>query len=264
MTAVLALLILLTACLPVRAGLTDLDLTRVDVTLPSDARVPLSLTLFDETGDDRTLGSIIDGRPTALLLADYTCETLCGAVTTIVASAIASAGLRPGQDISALVVGIDSADGPAEAALAKSTELASSTDLEAGVPFLSGDPAAIGELTAALGYHYVYDAERDQFAHPPVLFILAGDGRVARVLPGLTVTSRDLRLALVEAGRGRIGTVVDQIRLLCYGYDPVRGVYTPMVMTMLRVGGVVAVIGLSALVLLLRRRSRMANRAEPA
>jgi protein SCO1/2 len=124
------------------------------------------------------------------------------------------------------------------------------------MPFLSGDQRAVDRLTRAIGYRYAYDAEHDQFAHPAGLTVLAPDGRVARVLAGLDSGADDLRLALVEAGQGRVGTLADRVRLLCYGFDPVRGVYTPAVMTILRVCGVLTLLVLGGGILLLVRHAR--------
>ena len=89
----------------------------------------------------------------------------------------------------------------------------------------------------ALGYRYAYDAEHDQFVHPGAAYVLRADGRVARVLTGIGLSGGDMRLALVEAGEGRIGTLGDQVRLLCSGFDPAHGTYNLMVSRMLAVAG---------------------------
>ena len=55
--------------------------------------------------------------------------------------------------------------------------------------------------------------------------MLTPDGRLARYLFGIEYGPRDLRLALVEASAGRIGTPVDALLLYCYHYDPMTGRY---------------------------------------
>ena len=50
--------------------------------------------------------------------------------------------------------------------------------------------------------------------------VLTPDGRLSRYFYGIEYAPRDLRLALVEAAAGRIGTPVDQVLLLCFHYDP--------------------------------------------
>ena len=222
---------------PARAGLTQADLASIGITPPPDARVPLDLPFRDEAGRPTTLATVAGGRPLVLLLADFTCHTLCGAAVTVAGSEIEGLPLRAGQDYTAAVVGLDPKDGPAEARALKAKELAAYPKAAATLAFLSGDQPAVDTVTHGLGYRYVYDKEHDQFAHPAGLVVLTADGRVSRVLAGLDGSVDDLRLALVEAGGGRVGTLADQVRLLCYGFDPVRGVYTPAVMGILRVCG---------------------------
>ena len=81
-------------------------------------------------------------------------------------------------------------------------------------------------LTAAVGYHYAYDAERGRYAHPVALLVVTANGRLSRVLSGLSISGGDVRLALVEASKGTIGAIVDQVRLLCYGFSASFGFYT--------------------------------------
>ena len=186
--------------------------------------MPLGLAFRDEDSRPTTLATVAGGRPLVLLLADFTCHTLCGAAVTVAGSEIEGLPLRAGQDYAAAVVGLDPKDGPAEARALKGKELAAYPKAAPTLAFLSGDQPAVDAVTHALGYRYVYDKEHDQFAHPAGLVVLTGDGRVSRVLAGLDGSVHDLRLALVEAGGGRVGTIADQVRLLCYGFDPVRGV----------------------------------------
>ena len=53
-----------------------------------DARVPLDLTVTDESGRARHLREMIT-RPAVLVLADYTCTVLCGPIVAFVGSALA-------------------------------------------------------------------------------------------------------------------------------------------------------------------------------
>lgn len=237
-----------------RAGLTEAELAGVTLTPPPDAQAPLDLPLREEAGRAITLGEAMSGRPTVLLLADYTCRSLCGAATTIVAAALENLSLRPGRDYAALVIGLDPRDGPAEAATAKAAALAAYPDLAPTLPFLSGDAASVRALTEAIGYRYALDPEHDQVAHPAGLLVLTGEGRVGRVLSSLALEPGDLRLALVEAGEGRIGGVADRFRLLCYGYDPVHGVYTPVIRRALETGAGLTIVALGGFLWALRRR----------
>lgn len=252
------LLALLLAAIPMPAvaGLTRAQLADVGVVPPPDARLDPELQLRDETGKALTLGQAAGGRPVVLLLADYTCTTLCGAATTMAAAALEDLGLEPGRDYRPVVLGIDGKDGPEAAAAAKARELAGFPEAMRTFRFLTADRNAIAAVAAGLGYRFAYDQARDQFAHPAVLYVLAADGRLARVLAGLTLVRRDLRLAIVEAGEGRVGTLGDRIRLMCYGYDAARGTYTATVTLALQALSVATLAGLGGFVLLLQRHGR--------
>ena len=113
-----------------------------------------------------------------------------------------------------------------------------------GWHFLTGEPPSIERLTKAAGFRYTWDEETQQFAHPAGIVVLTPDGRLARYLFGLEYGPRDLRLALVEASEGRIGTAVDAALLYCYHYDPMTGRYGLVVMRVLRVAGAATVLAL--------------------
>jgi protein SCO1/2 len=124
--------------------------------------------------------------------------------------------------------------------------------------FVTADEPTVKRLTAALGYRYAYDKEHDQFVHPGAAYVLSAGGRVARVLTGLGLSGGDMRLALVEAGEGRIGTIGDRVRLLCSGFDPAHGAYNVMVSRVLAATGLATVLAVGGLLggLMLAGRSR--------
>ena len=126
--------------------------------------------------------------------------------------------------------------------------------------FLTADAASVAALTSALGYRFKYDAEDDVYVHPAAAYVLTADGKVARVLTGLGLSGADMRLALVEAGRGKVGTIRDQVRLLCSSFDPSHGTYNAAISRMLALaGGATALAlggGIGLLALAGRRRAR--------
>ena len=95
----------------------------------------------------------------------------------------------------------------------------------------------------------------DQFAHTAVLTVLTPAGHVSRYLYGIEYQPRNLRLALVEAADGKIGTAVDKALLYCYHYDPETGKYGLAIMNLVRLGGIMTVAAaVSFIVLNLRRQ----------
>jgi len=71
--------------------------------------------------------------------------------------------------------------------------------------------------------------------------VLTPQGRVSKYFYGIDYPPRDIRLGLIEASSGKIGTPVDQLLLYCYHYDPHSGKYSMIVMNVLRLAGVATV-----------------------
>jgi len=257
--SLMILAILLMGSIDAKAGLTEHDLAAVSLAPPPDAVIPLTLAFRDVQNRPVTLGQAIGRHPTLLLFVDYTCRTICGPALAIASGALSQTGLQPARDFRLLVVGIDPKDS-AQDALAMSRQI-SDASVEAATTLLRGDTASIATLTKAVGYRYKYDAAADQFAHPAGAVLITPEGRVAKVLSSLALNPRDLRLAFVDAGAGRIGTLGDRLTLLCYGFDAVHGVYTRSIRWLLRGLATVTVVGLFALLLLLRRHRQMVGGA---
>lgn len=251
------LLVLALLCLGsgARAGLTPNELAIVSLSPPANAAVPLELSFERIEGGTATLSQALDHRSSVLLFVDYTCRTICGPALSIAANALADTGLDPSRDFRLVVVGLDEKDS-AEDALAMSAELLS-PKFRSATELLRGDRGSIARLAEALGYRFAYDAATDQFAHPAGVVVLTADGCVSRVLSSLALNSTDLRLAIVEAGAGRVGSLGDQLRLLCYGFDAVHGVYSLAVTRGLQLFGLLTIFALVALLVHASRR-RMA------
>jgi protein SCO1/2 len=192
-----------------------------------------------------------------LIAAAYTCRTLCGPILEFTTAGLAKTGLRPGADYRLVVIGIDPKDKPAQAEAMRAAHIDRGSAIGRAAVFLSGDEAAIHAVTQAAGLHYYYDAEHDQYAHPAAVYVVDAQGRVGRVLSPLGLEGADLRLAIVDAGRGAVGTLADRIHLLCYGYDPVKGIYTERITSMLAVAAgftLAALLGGISLMALRERR----------
>lgn len=234
------------------AGLTEAQIGQVALSPPTGARVPMALMFKDAKGRDVTLGDAIAGRPTLLLPADFTCTQICGPALSIAAGALSQTGLQAGRDYSLVVVGIDANDSLDDARRFTSGQVGGP-----GVSVLSGNASAIQSLMAAIGYRSQRDASNDAIAHPAAYLTLTADGRVSRVLSSLALQPIDLRLALLEAGGGKIGGLAGRIALLCYGFDAVHGIYTRQIATALRIGGglTIAILA-SALGLMLWRTAK--------
>lgn len=245
------------ATMPAAAGVTAGQLEAVAATPQPNAALPLNLGFIDESGRATTLGRAIDGVPAAVIVfADYTCHTLCGPILEFTADALAKTGLRPGADYRLVTIGLDPKDGPDTARAMRAAHIERDNPVGQAAVLLSGGSAAIQAAAAAVGLHYRYDAEHDQFAHPAAVYVVDGGGRVARVLSALGLNGIDLKLAIVDAGNGAIGTFADRIHLLCYGYDAVHGIYTERITTMLEFAAGVTLVVLAGGILAMHRRTR--------
>ncbi len=118
------------------------------------------------------------------------------------------------------------------------------TDKDFAWNFWVGDQSAIDELAEAVGFHYFYDENRDEFAHPAVVFILTEEGHISRYLYGIEYSAKDLKLSMLEAAEGKIGTIIDRVILFCHFYDPAGKKYVLFAMNVMRLGGIITVLTL--------------------
>ncbi|HEX5507710.1 MAG TPA: SCO family protein [Pseudolabrys sp.] len=238
------------------AGFSRSELGKVAATPVADAQLPLATIFADENGKPLTLGRAVGTRPAVLIFADYTCTNLCGPILAFAAGGLEKTKLTPGRDFRLVVIGLDPKDSLAEAQAMKASRLAGDPALAQASVFLTGSADSIRKVTAAAGYRYAYDSEHDQFAHPAVAYVVSAQGRITRMLSGLGLTGSDLRLALVDAGDGRVGSFADNLRLLCYGFDPKLGIYTETITRWLTVACIATVAALAGTILLLGFKTR--------
>ena len=224
--------------------------------------IPLDTEFTDERGRTVRLGQYFGDRPVVLALVYYQCPMLCTLVLNGLVGSLDGIAFNAGQEYDVVVVSFDPAETPAMARERKDQFVRryNRAGGEDHVHFLTGRQADIARLTQAVGFRYVYDESIKQWAHPAAITVVTGDGRVSRYLYGVEFAPRDLKLALVEAADGRIGTLVDQAVLFCYHYDPETGKYGLMIMNIVRLAGVLTVLAIGmSIFLTLRRDARQAK-----
>lgn len=224
-------------------------------------QVPLDLPFRDETGRAVRLGEYFaprSPRPVILVLAYYNCPMLCDLVIQGVTSTLKPLTFNAGEEFDVVVASFDPQDTPQKAAEHKQRTLAGygRSGHDDGFHFLTGPQSSIDALTRAVGFRYVYDKERKEFAHPAGMVILTPEGKVSRYLFGIEFPPRNVRFGIMESSSERIGTPVDQLLLYCYHYDPAIGRYSATALNILRLAAGATVIGLAGLVLVLLRRER--------
>ena len=112
----------------------------------------------------------------------------------------------------------------------------------------------IKKLASVLGFKYRWNPGNKQWIHPAVAYVLTPGGKISRFFNGISFQERDLRLALVEAGGGKIGTIADQFALFCFQFDPTKNKYTLYAYNLMKLGGGITVLFVGAFLLIFWRK----------
>lgn len=230
-----------------------------------DTLVPLDLKFRDETGREVLLRDYFDGKPVVLNLVYLQCPMLCNMAMDGLIRNMRGMTLSAGNEFRVLTVSFDPREGPELASEARKTALRryAREGAEEGWHFLTGDEPSIRSLTEAVGFRYSWNEQRGQYAHPAVLMILTPEGRLSRYFAGVEYPARDLRLGLVEASEGRIGTASDHVMLMCFQYDPTTGKYGLVVMNLIRCAGMATLIVLVTGIYMMTRTVERSVSMEP-
>ena len=237
------------------------ELSAISVDEHLGAQVDLGLKFTDVKGAQVSLGEVLgEGRPTLLTLNYFRCGTLCGVQLNGLLDGLREIDSPTDAPLHVVTVSIDPREGPELATIKKNSYLEALGRQDIEWDFLTGEEASIRALADAVGFSYSYDASSDQFAHPAVLTFLAPDGKVARYLYGIDYAARDLRFAFLEASEGRAGSPIDKLVLSCFRYDSGSGRYTPAAFGVMRLGGVLTMLGMAGLGLVLWRQDHRVRR----
>jgi protein SCO1/2 len=222
-------------------------------------KVDLSRVFTDTRGKSAPLSEFaLPGKPIIIAPVYYKCPRLCGLLLDGVYTLLNDLADELAQDFSVLVVGFDPTETPADASSVMSKFNAK---LEGGarqrasaIQYLVGGAEQVNALMGEVGFKYMKDGE--DFAHSAALMILTPTGEISQYFTGIMFRPRDVRLALVEASRGEIGTAVDHLLLYCFRFDQLQGRYTWAVVGLLRIGGALTLIGLAVVYFVFARRKR--------
>jgi protein SCO1/2 len=213
-------------------------------------QVPLDLAFQDESGREVRLGQYFGQKPVVLALVYYDCPMLCTLVLNGLLHSIEQLKYNVGQQFEVVTVSFDPMEKPALAAAKKAIYVGLYGRLNAGAGwhFLTGEEPSIRRLAQAVGFRYNYDPNTRQYVHAAGIMVLTPAGSVASYFYGIAYPSGNLRLALVEASQGRIGSPVDQLLLYCSQYDPATGKYSVIISHVLKLAALATILGLSALI----------------
>ncbi|HEX9919247.1 MAG TPA: SCO family protein [Pyrinomonadaceae bacterium] len=228
-------------------------------------QVPLDLNFRDERGQTVRLGDYFGKRPVIVSLVYYNCPKLCNLVLNGLVGGVKTLPYTVGKEFDVVTVSFDPRESAADAVAKKQLVLhdygraADAASFDAGWHFLTGDKASIDALANAVGFKYAFDTASNQYAHASGVMIATPEGKLSHYFYGIEYAPRDLKLGLVEASAGKIGSAVDKLTLYCFHYDPTTGKYGPAIMNIMRVTGVATVAGLVILISVLQRRRRRSS-----
>jgi len=224
-------------------------------------QLPLDLPFVDDHGRQVRLGDYFGKRPVVLALVYYECPMLCTQVLNGLVSALGVMSLEAGREFDVVAVSFNPKEGPGLASQKKANYLEryGRPETADGWHFLTGTEDSITRLTEAVGFQYAFDREIGQFAHGAAIEVVTPKGTIAKYFYGIEYSPRDLRLGLVQASDERIGTVIDDVLLFCYHYDPESGKYGATVLGLVRVVGVATILAFAVfLTVSLRREHALA------
>ncbi|HEX9998121.1 MAG TPA: SCO family protein [Abditibacterium sp.] len=235
---------------------------RVRIDQKLDARLPLNLEFKNEKGEKVTLGQYFGRKPVMISMLQFTCDQICSAQLGAMTHSFNELKFSAGQEFDVLTVSLDPREGPLIAQDAKDERLKEYPRASAkeGWHFLTADEKNIKKLAAALGIKYIWDDGSKQFVHPDGIILATPDGRISRYYLQLNYNPQDMKFGLIEASKERIGTVIDQIALSCFHYNPQTGKYSFQVMSFVRIAGIATVLGglfgIALMVILEKKRGR--------
>ncbi len=227
---------------------------------PLNGPMPLDLFFRDETGRSVRLREYFGQKPVVLAFVYYRCPMLCDQVEQGVVGVLRMLSFNPGRDYEVVFVSFDSRETPDMAAEKKKKALAHfrRPEADSGWHFLTGSRESVEAATKAANFRFSFDAKNNLFAHASGVLLLTPDGRISRYFYGVEYPGRDMRLGLVDASAGKIGTPMDHVLLFCYHYDPTAATYSASILKIIRLAGVLTILCLVGGILISRRRETLA------
>ena len=225
--------------LPELEGVTILD--RLDAQVPLDAR------FRDESGREVAFRDVLPkDRPAMLQIGYMRCPMLCSLVMNALMRGIKDVDWTVGREFDVISLSVNPTEGPDLADGKKAGYVADygRTGSAPGWHFLTGTDAEIRRVTGAVGFEYRLQPN-GEYSHAAGVYVLTPEGRVSRILYGVKYEPSDVRMALLEASQGRIGSTLDRIILWCHIYDARSGGYVVMAMRVMQLGGAVTLAALA-------------------
>ena len=224
-------------------------------------QLPLDTEFKNEDGQAIKLGRIFEsGRPVILAFVYYECPMLCNEVLNGLTGSLKGISLDAGKDFDVVAISFDAREND-KPDLAKNKRSAyveryGRPGAEKGWRFLTGTQSSIDAVTKAAGFGYRWDEKSEQFAHAGGVMIVTPQGKMSRYFYGIDYSPRDIKLGVMESAENRVGNAADQMLLYCYHYDPATGKYGLAILSLIRIGAVLTLLGMGAMGFVFWRRGK--------
>lgn len=223
--------------------------------------LPLDAEFKDEDGKSVKLGDYFaKGRPVVLALVYFECPMLCNQVLNGMTGSMKGISLDAGKDFEVVAISFDARENDkpdlGKNKKASYLERYGRPGTEKGFHFLTGTQSSIDAVTKAAGFNYEWDEKSNQFAHASAIMIVNPDGKLSRYLYGIDYSPKDLKFGIIESADNKVGSAADQLLLYCYHYDPATGKYGFAVLSAMRMGGILTLLGLGAMGFVFWRRNK--------
>lgn len=216
----------------------------IDVLEHLDGPLPLDTRFTDDAGNPVTLRDYFKGeRPVLLQLGYNKCPMLCNLVLNGAFDGLKGVEWMPGKQFEVLSISVDPTETAALARAKKESYLAEyeRPGANLGVHFLTGSELMSKSVADAVGFAYRRQ-ENGDYAHAAVLVLCTPDGRVSRYMYGTKFEPSDLRMGLLEASQGKIGTTLDKFILWCHIYDANARGYVLQARRVMSIGGLITML----------------------
>ena len=241
-------------------GLPD-ALKKIGIEQKLGEQLPLDTEVTTEDGRKVKLGSLFEsGRPVVLALVYYECPMLCNEVLNGLTGSLKGISLDAGKDFDVIALSFDARENDkpdlAQNKKAAYMERYGRAGSEKGWHFLTATQPAIDAITKAAGFNYQWDEKSSQFAHAGGVMLVTPQGKMSRYFYGIDYSPRDLKLGLIESADNKVGSAADQMLLYCYHYDPATGRYGLAILSVIRLGAVLTLLGMGAMGFVFWRRGK--------
>lgn len=247
-----ALAVVLAACaLPASAQLIgDLpeEMQGVGIDDKSGDQIPLDLRFRDENGQAITLADVFTGQRPVLLSLNYSdCPMLCTLQLNGLVTSLRELKWDAGREFDVVSVSVDPLETTVRAKQTeqKYVEQYARPGSAGGFRFLTGNQKNIRKLADAVGFRYKYVPDTKEYSHTAAEIVVSPEGMVSRYLYGVMYDPQTVRLSLVEASDGKVGSPLDRIIMFCFHYDETKGRYAPVARRVMSLGAGVTIFAMA-------------------